>query len=176
MPRGLQYPLKGLEDCCHFGEDGLGGLGGVGSLGDGSADDEVASSLAESVSGGGDPLLVGDLGAGGADAGNDQDTFRAGDGSEGGDFLRRADEAANAGGQAGAGEEFGLLGGRTVEADGGDLGLIHAGEDSDREEFRGIGEAVEASMAGPPPAWMVIMRTPSEAAERTAPATVLGIS
>ena len=33
-----------------------------------------------------------------------------------------------------------------------------------------------ASMAGPPAEWMVIMRTPREAAERTAPATVLGMS
>ena len=32
------------------------------------------------------------------------------------------------------------------------------------------------SMAGPPPAWSVSMRAPRLAAERTAPATVLGMS
>ena len=66
----------------NFFEDRGGGIGGVGGLGDGAADNEVAGSETESFSRAGDAFLIADGGAGGADAGDDEHSFRAGEGAE----------------------------------------------------------------------------------------------
>ncbi len=87
----------------HFFEDCLGGGDGVGSLGDGAAYDEVAGSCGEGRGGGGDAFLVGDVGAGGADAGDDE--RRGGETmAEGGDFFGAGDESVDAGLGGGVGE------------------------------------------------------------------------
>jgi len=127
----------------HFLEDGFGGGGGVGGLGNGAADDEVTGALAKGFRGGGNAALVADLGAGGADARNDEDAFRAGKSAEGGDLLGGADESADSGSQAHAGQQFHLFCWRTIKADSADLDLIHAGEHGDGEQFRGIGQSIE---------------------------------
>ena len=62
----------GCCDLLHFFEDGVGGGGGIGGLGDGAAYDEEIGAGGEGGSGGGDAFLVGGLGAGGADAGDDE--------------------------------------------------------------------------------------------------------
>ena len=138
-------PVGWLEGFGHFVEDGLGGFGGVWVVGDGAADNEEAGALAQRLGRGGDAALIAFCRAGGADAGGDQNALRTGESAEGGDFLRGGDEAADAGGEAHAGQQFNLLGGGARDPDGVGLRLIHAGKDGDGEEFRGMGEAVERS-------------------------------
>ena len=124
-----------LEGLGHFGEDLGGGAGGVGGLGDGSADDEVAGAEAEGIGGGADALLVAEVCAGGADAGDDEDGLRSGEGSNGGDLLRRADEAGDACVERHAGEEECLFARRAVVANGLGLCLVNAGEHGDGEKL-----------------------------------------
>src|ERR1035441_1079478 len=132
----------------HFFEDGVGGFGGVGGLGDGAAYDQVAGALAEGFGGGGDALLVACLSAGGADAGGDQHAIGAGEGAQGRHLLGRADEAAQPGGEAHPRQQFDLFAGGALDADGADLGRVHAGEHGDGEEFRRVGDAGERGPGG----------------------------
>jgi len=113
----------------HFFEDGGGSFGGVGGLGDGPAYDEVAGSEAKSFGRTGDAFLVADGRAGGADAGYDEDSFRACEGSECSNLLGRADESADACFHAHLGEEFNLRRGEAANTGGVKLAGVHAGED-----------------------------------------------
>ncbi len=142
--------MSGLmcHGACHLIEDGFGGLGGVWGVGDGAAYDEVAGAHAQGFGWRGGALLVTGRASGGTDSGDDEGALRACEGAERGDLLRRADEASDSGVEAHAGEEFDLLGRGAVEADGGDLGFIHAGEDGDGEELRWIGDAGEGFAGG----------------------------
>ena len=104
--------------------------------------------------------------------------------AEGGDFFGAGDESMDAAGGGGLSEAQDLVCGRAVDADGGELALVHAGEDGDGEELGGLGREAAASaaawsMAGPPAAWRVRscgLVAGSKPTERMAPATVLGMS
>ena len=124
----------------HLGEDCPRGFGWIAGLGDRASHDEIIGSGGERSSGSGDALLVSDGCAGGADAGRDQD----GSGSaerRGGRPLRGCRQSR----QSHSRKPF-LPTGAPVRrdcegADGGQLGLIHAGEDGDGEQLWRIGEA-----------------------------------
>jgi len=60
--------------------------------------------------------------------------------AEGGDFFGACDESVDAGRGGGVGEAEDLVFGGVVDADGGELELIHAGEDGDGEELRRVGD------------------------------------
>jgi len=122
----------------HFFEDGISGGGGIGGLGDGAADDEIGRPCGEGSGGSGDAFLVADRCSSGADAGNNEGGGRIVL-AEGGDFFGARDEAGDAGLGGGFCEAEDLVFGRVVDADGGELKLIHAGEDGDGEELRGVG-------------------------------------
>jgi hypothetical protein len=89
----------------------VGGLGWVGRLRDGAANNQEAGALAQGIGGSGDALLVADGGACRTNAGNDQHAFGAGERAQSGNFLRRADKAANSRLQAHPGQHGNLLGG-----------------------------------------------------------------
>jgi hypothetical protein len=118
----------------HFFEDGAGGGGGIGGLGDGATDDEEAGSCGERGGGSGDALLVGGVGAGRTDAGDDEGCCGVAL-AEGGDFFRAGDEAIDPRSGGGFSEAQDLVFRGVADADSGELKLIHAGEDSDGEEL-----------------------------------------
>ena len=60
-------------------------------------DAAIGDSLAQGFGWGGNALLVGCFGTGGTDAGGDQYACWAGEGAQGCDLLRGADEAADSG-------------------------------------------------------------------------------
>jgi hypothetical protein len=123
----------------HFIEDGSRCGYRVGGLGDGAADDEIAGSGGEGGGGRRDAFLIAGCAAGGADARDDKG--RGGEAvTEGGDFFRACHEAADAGFGSSVSEVEDLLLGRVVDADGGELELIHAGEDGDSQELWRMGE------------------------------------
>ena len=123
----------------HLVEDGLRGGGGVGGLGDRAADDEVAGSGGEGRGGRGDAFLVAGVGADGPDARNDKG--RRGKAlAEDGDLFRAGDQPRNAGLGGGVGEAEYLVFRGVIDADGGELELVHGGEDSDSKEQWRIGE------------------------------------
>src|SRR5271157_362667 len=144
----MYFRDRTLERFGHFFEDGLGGFGGVGSVDDGTADDQVAGALAQGFSGGSDTLLVAGVSAGGADAGNDQDALGTGKGAQGSDLVWGADEASNSRSQAHAGQQLHLAGWGTLDANGAQLGRVHAGKHGDGQQLRGIGEAVQSGAGG----------------------------
>lgn len=113
--RGL---FRGLGD---FFEDGGGCGGRVGRLGDGASDDEEVGSGGDGGGGCCDTLLVANGGSGGADAGNDEGGCGE-RGAGGGDFLRAADKAVDAGVPGRGGEAGDLSCGRVGDADGLELG------------------------------------------------------
>jgi len=122
----------------HFFEDGAGGGGGIGGLGDGAAHHEKTGSGGESGGGGGDAFLVGGLAAGRTDAGDDEG--RGGKAvAQAGGFFRAGNEAVDARSGGGVGEAQDLVFRGVVDADGGELELIHAGEDGDGEELGRVG-------------------------------------
>jgi hypothetical protein len=92
-------------------EDGLGGSGGVGGAGDGAADDEHGGSAGDGVGRSGDALLVADVGAGGADAGDDEEGCWAEVRAEEGDLFGGADEAVDSAGGGQPGETEDVVGG-----------------------------------------------------------------
>ena len=131
---------RALNGGFDLGEDGAGCGGGVGGLGDGASNHEVAGSRSDGGGGGGDSLLVADGGACGADSGDYESSFGKGL-THGGHFFGAGDKSANAGLPSHAGETKNLIGGRAGNANGGELGLIHAGEDGDGEEFGSFGQS-----------------------------------
>jgi hypothetical protein len=83
--------------------------------------------------------LVLDGSACGADAGDDEG--RCGEASaEGGDFFGTCDESVDARFRRGVGQAEDLILRGVVDADGGELELIHAGEDGDGQELRRVGD------------------------------------
>jgi hypothetical protein len=122
----------------HFFEDGPGGCDGIGCLGDGAADDEIAGSCGEGSGGSCDAFLVGDRCSRGADAGDDEGRGRI-TLAEGGEFFCAGHEAGDARLGGGFCEAEDLVFGRVVDANGGELELIHAGEDGDGEQLGRVG-------------------------------------
>jgi hypothetical protein len=132
----------------HLSQNRRCGGNGVRSMGDGAADDQVAGALAQGFGGRGYALLVADGGAHGADAGDDEYALRAGEGTEGSNLLWGADKAANSFGDAHAGKKVNLSGGCAIEANGRDLGGIHAGEHGDGEQLRPVWHAFKGIAGG----------------------------
>jgi hypothetical protein len=104
--------------------------------------------MAEGLGWGGDALLISYFRAGGADARSYQYNFRAGERAEGGNLLRRADEAADSSFEAHFGQELYLSGGLAADADGGELGRVHAGENGYGQQLGRVAEAVESLVGG----------------------------
>ncbi len=131
----------------HFVEDGLRGGRGIGSLGNGATDHEKTGTGRECGGGGRDTFLVADLSAGRTNA---RDHEREGGVAlaQSRDFFGAGDEACDAGGGCGVREAEDLVLGRVVDADGGELELIHAGEDGDGEQLRRVGDAVSGFDSG----------------------------
>ena len=63
-----------------------------------------------------------------------------------GDFLWRADEAANAGGEAHASKQLDLAGRVAIKADGVDLRRVHAGEHGHGEQLGWVGKAFKSGV------------------------------
>jgi len=119
-----------------FAQDRLRGLSWVGGLGDGTANDEQGSAVADRFGRRGDSLLISYGASGRTNSGNDEKRLWAGFSSEDGDLFRGADDAVDAGSLCELGETEDLFGGRCGDAYAGELACIHAGEDSDCEQAR----------------------------------------
>lgn len=138
MARSISLLVSWRGSAAHFFDDGVGGSGGIGGLSNGAADDEIAGSGGESGGGRGDAFLVGGGAAGRTDAGDDES--RGGKAvAQGGDLFGAGDESVDARGRGGFGEAEDLGFGGVVDADGGELELIHAGEDGDSEKLGRVG-------------------------------------
>lgn len=133
--------------CGDFIEDGVGSGGRIGGLGDGSADDQEAGSGGDGGGGCCDTLLIADGGSCRANAGDDEGC--AGEGCAGeGDFFRAADEAADTGVPGHGGEAGDLSRGWILDADGAELGQVHAGQDRNGEELGRLGQGVSGFGSG----------------------------
>jgi hypothetical protein len=145
----LQSGLLGLlirQALGHFPQDCFCSRSRVRSLSDRTADDQVTGAAAQGFSWGGDALLVGGLGSGGPDAGNDENRFRAGKGANPGYLLGRADEAVQAGFEGHPDEEFDLIGGLPRDAGGEKLRRVDAGKDGDGEELRRVWNRINGGL------------------------------
>ena len=92
--------------------------------------------------------MVAGVGAAGADAGSDELGFGGKDGPEGGDFFRRTHKAFESGGGGEGGEVLDLLGGIFLDADFGEVGFVHTGEDGDAENEGGVLGFLSGSLGG----------------------------
>ena len=131
----------------HFLQDGSCSRCRIGGLCDRATDDQVTGSAAQGFSGCGDTPLIGFIGSGGPDTGNDENRFWAGEGANPAYFLRRADEAAQAGVEGHPDEELDLIGGLPGNAGGMQLSGVDAGEDGDGEELRRVGKTPESGLS-----------------------------
>jgi len=120
-------------------EDGLGCRGWVCGLGDWTAYDQHGGSCGDGLGGGGDALLVADVGACGANSRDYKKGIGACGRADGGDLFGGADEAIYAGLGGELCEAEDLVGWGSGDACACELSGVHAGEDSDGEETRGAG-------------------------------------
>ena len=120
-------------------EDGFCCCSGVRGLSDGAAYYQQRGSAGYSLCWSGDSFLIFSGGSGGADAGDHEKSVGVEFFSEHGCLFRGADEAGDARGFGETAQAENLVGWRCGDADAVELFGVHAGEDGDGEEARGVG-------------------------------------
>ena len=119
---------------------------------------------AERVAGRGDALLVPRLRPGGADAGDDEEEVPPARGADGGDLLRRADDAVEARLPArGAARRRAASRGEPARADGGEGGGVERGQDRDGDQGGAGKPRLRGGASGPPRRTARIISAPPDA-------------
>lgn len=130
----LFYGVSSSGGSFYLLEDGVSRRCRVGGARDGAAYDQHGGSALDGGGGCGDALLVADLAAGGADAGDDEDGFVAQLGPQRSDLFGRADHAVDSRVLRELCQPQDLFGGSGIDAGSVELRRIHAGKDGDGEQ------------------------------------------
>lgn len=137
-----------FESIGNLAHNGLGGLARIGGLGNRPADDKITGAGLDGVGRRGNTLLIAGASPGQPNSRDHQNAGGAGQRAQRGHLLGGADEPADAGRHAHAGQQLDLLGGRAVYCDGFELRGIHTREDCDSKELRRVGQPLERSAGG----------------------------
>ena len=176
-----------LDDRLDFFDDALRGASRIGGGNDGPAHHQIARSRPHRFAGSHRAGLIVFLGTGrgASDARRDDGEVRPAGGSDRGRFLRRGHDAIEPCLPAPCAPAHDLIEERTLDADGAQRVLVHAGQDGhgDHERLRSAesrrGRLSRPSRAAciigtPPEAWTLIIHAPVVTAAATACATVFG--
>src|SRR6478735_8806656 len=132
----------------HLAEDVTGGGGRIGGVADRTTDDQQARAVFQRGGGRADALLIAAGGAGGPDAGRDQDHFGTERRAQGRDLGGGANQAVNARAVRQPTEPQGVVGGAVVHASGAQIGGVERGEHGDGQQLQARAFALGARGRG----------------------------